>query len=269
MGHGEQEMAVSGRVVFAGAASRSWRASWLGLVAVAWAMSGCLGSETGNAQVHRPTQTVAFGLSLAPESQDVPVAQSRDRYALVAEEGRAQVESIALQLAAGEHCATTVSEAEAVGGFVHEWCVDDALIVEGAWQVDLLSGRFEPPLVALQVPEAKYSEVRVNLRTGAEPELVLFGQISGGAGTRPFSLPFRGIATAKFVAEEPVTIEAGLGGLVLDLVYEEWFSGLDLGPCFAASPDAERLDLSSASPCLAVVNAARNHIANQGVLDVR
>lgn len=200
-------------------------------------LAACAGSETGNAQLERPERPVAIALAFATTEPGGLTSISADGLVITAQEGTAWVESLELGLASGEVCSDDPVLAESLGAFFHPRCdKGDTLRIEGPWLVDLVTGRFDPPLEGLSLPEVALGEVRVKLKaSSASSSLEVLGYI----GDREFELALKGSVPAKFGADDPVLIDEGLGRLVLDLDFEGWFAELEVAPCIDAQRTSE------------------------------
>lgn len=207
----------------------SRRAGRVSVLAGLGLFAACAGSETGNAQLERPERPVSIALAFAAGAPGGLSSTSADGWVVTVDEGTAWVESLELGLAPGEVCSDDPDLAESLGAFFHPRCEKgDSLSIEGPWVVDLVTGRFDPPLEGLSLPEAALSEVRVKLKAGSgSPALEVLGFI----GDREFELALNGAVPAKFSGERPILIDEGLGRLLLDLEFEAWFRELEVASC--------------------------------------
>ncbi|HRE87919.1 MAG TPA: hypothetical protein PK095_02160 [Myxococcota bacterium] len=172
---------------------------------------------------------MSIALAFAAAGSDGLVSISADGWEFTAEEGTAWVDSLELGLAPGEVCSDDPVLAESLGAFFHPRCQGGrTLRIEGPWVVDLLTGRFDPALEGLSLPEVALAEVSVKLKApGPRPALEVLGLV----GEREFELALKGAIPAKFSGGEPVLIDESLGRLVLDLDFEGWFGELEVEGC--------------------------------------
>lgn len=225
---------------------------------------GCAGSETGNAQVDRPLQPVGLAMSLASNPGGFSSVSSDD-VDVTARLGWARVVGIDLRLAQGERCSDDRVEAQTTGAFYHAWCNSGSgLSLDGDWEVDLVTGLFEPPLEQVQIPEAMIDEVRVTLRGDGEPALDLVGTLDGD---RAFELAMHGTIPARFAAAAAIAIDEETGMLVLDLDFASWFSDIALEDCLDSQATDAVVELGRGSRCASVEGAVRNHLVNHGKLN--
>lgn len=228
--------------------------------------AACAGSETGNAQLERPERPVSIALAFAASEPGGLAATTADGLVITAQEGTAWVESLELGLASGEVCSDDPVLAESLGAFFHPRCHQgDTLRIEGPWLVDLVTGRFDPPLEGLSLPEVALGEVRVKLKTSStSPSLEVLGFI----GDREFELALKGSVPAKFSGDEPVLIDEGLGRLLLDLDFEGWFDELEVAPCIEAQEaPAGPVDLAGRG-CGVIEQGARNQLVRGNLKSV-
>lgn len=240
-----------------GSVSRMW-GTRVSVLAGLGLFAACAGSETGNAQLERPERPVSIALAFAAGEPGGLSSTSSDGWVVVVDEGTAWVESMELGLAPGEVCSDDPVLAESLDAFFHPRCdKGDSLLIEGPWVVDLVTGRFEPPLEGLSLPEVALSEVRVKLKAGSgSPALEMLGSV----GDREFELAFDGSIPAKFGGEQPVLIDAGLGRLLLDLDFEGWFGDLAVAPCVEA-PGRPAGAVDFAGPgCGSIEQSIRNQL---------
>lgn len=239
----------------AGSRTAGWRVSILAGLGL---FAACAGSETGNAQFDRPERPVSIALAFATGTSVGLSSTSADGWVMTVDEGTAWVESLELGLASGEVCSDDPVLAESLDAFFHPRCEHgDSLFIKGPWVVDLVTGRFEPPLEGLSLPETALSEVRVKLKSSsAAPAL----EVLGFVGDREFEFALKGSIPAKFKGDEPVLLDEGLGRLLLDLDFAAWFRELEVAPCVAA-PGRPSGPVDFASPvCGAIEQGVRNQL---------
>lgn len=236
------------------------RSRWAGVSILAGLglFAACAGSETGNAQLERPERPVSIALAFAAGEPGGLSSTSADGWVVTVDEGTAWVESLELGLAPGEVCSDDPVLAESLDAFFHPRCDEgDSLLIEGPWVVDLVTGRFDPPLEGLSLPEVALSDVRVKLKASSGfPALEMLGFV----GDREFEFALNGSIPAKFSGEQPVLIDAGLGRLLLDLDFDGWFGDLEVAPCVQA-PGRAAGPVDFAGPgCGSIEQGVRNQL---------
>lgn len=240
--------------------------------------SGCAGSETGNAQVDLPELRPIFiemMLSEAVPTEEQPTAVARDGEELVAERAVARVVEIEFILS-DELACRVHGEPSHHHSFLHEWCRDgDRLRLEGDWTVDLMTGRFDPPLEGLTLPAVAFDKVQVKLKgVGREPSITVSGQYDVGAGPARFDFELTGTVPAAFQIDGPLEISEDLWGIGLDMAFQTWLTEVDLRPCLEArqvGPNNGRLQIHAPSnrACAAAAWSMRQALMSRPVVKVK
>jgi len=229
--------------------------------------TACVGSETGNAQVYIPEQqpvVVEMTLSELLGGTESLVAAGRDGEELEVTSAVAQVATLEFFLTEGQSCTSSMDGDDTVASFAHPWCKSgDRLRIDGQWSVDLLTGRFAPPLEGLELPEVSIEAVKVHMKPVDGLSAFAFAgsyELDGNVITYAFEL--NGAVPAGFRLEPPLQVTDELWGIGLQLGFERWFEGLDLKPCLESGSRRNsgahlQLDAATNGKCNKIANAVR------------
>jgi len=234
----------------------------------------CVGSETGNAQVHVPDQqpvVIEMTLSELSGTSENPVAVGQDGEELEVSTATAQVWSLEFMLAEGQSCTPSVDGDDTVASFAHSWCKSgDRLRLDGGWAVDLMTGRFDPPLTELELPEVTIDAVKIHLKAAdGLPAFAFAGSFELDGVVHSHAFELNGALVASFTLEQPLEVTDDLWGLGLKLGFERWFEGLDLKPCLESAMRDNggvhlQLDRAANGRCNKIANAVRKALADRG-----
>ncbi len=252
------------------------------LILAALLSSACVGSETGNAQVHIPDQqpvVVEMTLSELLGGTDSLVAVGSDGEELEVSSAVAEVATLEFFLSEGQSCTSSMDGDDTVASFAHAWCKSgDRLRIDGQWSVDLLTGRFEPPLEGLEFPEVSIEAVKVHMKPANDrPAFAFAGSYELDGNVNTYAFDFRGSVPAEFQLETPLQVSDQLWGIGLQFGFERWFESLELKPCLESGSKDEddedgghlQIDAASNGKCNKVANAVRAALVSGGKANVK
>ena len=139
-------------------------------------------------------------------------------------------------------------------------CDSDEVEVEGAFAMELITGKSDPPIGKIRLPEGVYKKVGLSLEavdadsvhSGASgdsgkaesPNLVIAGHTDSSSGpVRSFSMRLTLREGLDFENAAGLRIKAdSLNGILLALSVDHWFDGVELSKCVeSAVPDSAGL----------------------------
>lgn len=223
------------------------------LLAVAAAMAGCAGTETGNAA--DPGVPVSVQLALTGD-----IARDADDRALAIEQAIGSVRRIDFELPDDTTCAALDDPR----------CVDGRLRIEGPWAVDLLTGRLSPD-PTVRIPAGRYARIDVRFAPGDDDVSL---RVEGRA---PSEARFRLLGDftedARFEGDAAVIEGEGVVPLRLALPIDAWFADAPLARCIddgdvpRDEDGVAQITEDLGGDCDAVVDDVRRSMKRDGRID--
>lgn len=148
---------------------------------------------------------------------------------------------------------------------------DETIVIEGPFEVDLLTGEATPSLEGLTIPAAEYRRVDVRIQSDDGPSFEAITELDGDVSSAHIALDFT--EDARFESEDGVLLDGDAGTLLVRLDVDAWFSGVPLTRCIDDG-DVEIQDdhavidedTSGGGDCSDIENELKDNIKDSGEL---